>query len=507
MSFVKRYLIALGKYKWIPVASIAATTTIAGLLSLNQTEPIPEFQGRGSLSLTQPAAIFSETGTQIQEAGQQLTRDVLLAQNILEATAQRANLDVEAMMAKLQVGIQEPNLEEGTPFLVGINYVTDDPEEASAVVPALMDSMVEQSRLINSQRLIARIAEINKRLPGVTEDLRQAEQRLQEYNRKEEADILAARSGSLVSALAGAKEQQRQIRLTLEGVMAQTASLESRLGLSADQAYVSSALSADPIIANLRVQIYQAESQLKVLSRDLRAEHPSIIELRNQLSAYEELLRQRADEVVGGNGVVAPIQVAGTAPLLRQNSSLDPTRQQLANTLVSLKTQQDTLAQQYEAALQTENQLRQEYASIPNKQLEQQRLAQEVALKKSLYDRIQAALIDAQAAEAETSTSLQVARPFSVEPLEVAAPLNPLIFILGGSRFGGLDGGSPGVPVQYVGRSLLHQGRNPGRPAGAGGSPAGAVALGGPALAPGPGGGQPQRRGDYRGRFALSQCL
>ncbi len=442
MSFVKRYLIALGKYKWIPVASIATTTTIAGLLSLAQTEPTPQFQGRGALTLSQPSATFSETGSQIQQAGQQLTREALLADNIIEATAQRASLDPEAMVRKLQVAVQVPNAEEGTPFLVGINYVSSNPEEATIVVETLMESMIEQSRIINSQRLISRIEEIQKRLPEVTQELRSAERNLQDYNRREEADILAARSGSLVGALAGSKEQQRQIRLTLEGVDAQINSLESRLGLSADQAYVSSALSADPIIANLRAQIYQTESQLNIRSRDLRAEHPEIIELQNQLNAYNDLLRQRANEVVGGNGLTASIAVSGSAPLLRQNSSLDPTRQQLANTLVSLQTQKDTLEQQYKASLQTEQQLRGEYASIPNKQLEQQRLAQETALKKSLYDRIQAALIDAQAAEAETSTSLQVARPFSVEPLELAAPINPIMFMLGGSGLGLLVGGA-----------------------------------------------------------------
>lgn len=442
MSFVKRYLIALGKYKWIPLASVAATTGLAGLISLTQTEPLPQFQGRGALTLNQPPALFSETGSQIQQAGQQLTREVLLADNVIEATAQLVRLDPEEMVQRLQVAVQQPNPEEETPFLVGINYISENPDEASAVVDTLMNSMIEQSRIINAQRLVARIEEIRKRLPQVTQELRQAEQRLEVYNRQEEADILAARSGSLVAALAGAKEQQRQIRLTLEGVDAQIRSLESRLGLSADQAYVSSALSADPIIANLRAQIYQSESQLNVLSRDLRAEHPEIIALRNQLDAYEDLLRQRASEVMGGNGVAAPLQAVGSAPLVRQSSSLDPTRQQLANTLVSLQTQRDTLAQQYQAALATEQQLRNEYASIPNKQLEQQRLAQEAALKKSLYDRIQAALIDAQAAEAETSTSLQVARPLSVEPLEASGPLSPIILLLGGAGAGLLLGGA-----------------------------------------------------------------
>ncbi len=442
MSFLKRYLIALGKYKWIPLVSVAATTTAAGLISLTQTAPAPQYRGQGALTLNQPAALFSETGSQIQQAGQVITREMLLADNVIEATARQAGLKPEMMAEKLQVSVQQADETLKTPFLIGINYVSGNEEEAKTVVLALMQGMVQQSQLINSARLRARIEEISKRLPSITEELRAAEQELEVYNRREEADILSARTGSLVGAIAGAKEQQRQIRLTLEGVNAQIRSLEGRLGLSADQAYVSSALSADPIIANLRAQIYQAESQLEILRRDLRGEHPDVIALQNQLDSYKTLLNERAQEVLGGNGIAAPLATAGAMSELRQRSSLDPTRQQLANTLVSLQTQRDTLQQQVQAALQTEQQLRQEYATIPNKQLEQQRLAQRVALKKALFDRVQAALIDAQAAEAETSTSLRIERPAGVEPLEVSGPLSPVVLMLGGAGAGLIVGGA-----------------------------------------------------------------
>ncbi len=442
MSFLKRYLIALNKYKWIPVVTVAATTTAAGLLSLTQSEPPAQFRGQGALALNQPTALFSETGSQIQQAGQAITRELLLADNVIEATARQTGLDPKVMAEKLQVSVQQPDPELGLPFLVGINYISGDPKESQAVVGALLQGMVQQSQLINASRLRSRIDEIGKRLPDVTEDLRAAEKQLEVYNRREEADILSARTGGLVGAIAGAREQQRQIRLTLEGINAQIASLEKRLGLSADQAYISSALSADPIIANLRAQIYQTESQLEIIRRDLRAEHPDVIALQNQLDSYKKLLGDRSREVIGGNGLAAPITNPGNVSELRQRSSLDPTRQQLANTLVSLQTQRDTLQQQIQAALKSEKELRQEYATIPNKQLEQQRLAQTVALKKSLFDRIQAALIDAQAAEAETTTSLRIERPASVQPIEVSGPLSPIILMLGGAGAGLIVGGA-----------------------------------------------------------------
>jgi capsular exopolysaccharide synthesis family protein len=117
---------------------------------------------------------------------------------------------------------------------------------------------------------------------------------------------------------------------------------------------------------------------------------------------------------------------------IRKDSSLDPARQQLAQTLVSLQTQRETWVQQLNSLTQTEQQLQQDYQTLPNKQLEQGRLAQQVALKQDLYNKMQQALADAKAAEAETSSSLSIAKEASVSKNEVSTQPPALIFALGG---------------------------------------------------------------------------
>jgi uncharacterized protein involved in exopolysaccharide biosynthesis len=168
-------------------------------------------------------------------------------------------------------------------------------------------------------------------------------------------------------------------------------------------------LSADPILANLRAQIYQTESQIELLRKDLRPEHPTMIQLRRQKETAEKLLQQRASEVVGGGGTAAALTPNPVA--IRSNSNLDPARQQLANQLVALQTQRDTLQKQLGDEIKQEARLRSEYSLIPNKQLERSRLEQEILLKRAVYDQMQAKLADARTAEAETVTSLSIARP------------------------------------------------------------------------------------------------
>ncbi|CDN12318.1 FIG00557061: hypothetical protein [Richelia intracellularis] len=119
-------------------------------------------------------------------------------------------------------------------------------------------------------------------------------------------------------------------------------------------------------------------------------------------------MQKRAREVVGGTGSTAPLP--RTVKGIRAQSNLDPARQELANQLVALQTEKETLQQQLIDQKQEEQKLGREYALIPNKQLERSRLEQQLALKRAVYEKIQAKLIDARTAEAETVSSLSLAR-------------------------------------------------------------------------------------------------
>lgn len=127
-------------------------------------------------------------------------------------------------------------------------------------------------------------------------------------------------------------------------------SLQQQLGLTPGQAFTASALSADPIIAQLRSQILEAETQLKLLSATLRESHPTIQDLRQNLAAYNALLAERAQEVVGGQDLAARPSVSE----VRQNSTLDPALAALANQLVTLSAQRAALLSQQQVLTQAD---------------------------------------------------------------------------------------------------------------------------------------------------------
>ncbi len=426
---VKRYLIAFDKYKWIGLASFGLVVAGSTLLAV-QPEPPRQFTANGALAYTRPPVSFSVTGSEIQQQGLALSKEVLIQDKIIEAVAEKANEKPKKIGKNLAVSVPQVG-EDGqlSAGIITIKYQDTDPKRADQVVSALMQAMVQLSGDINSGRLQKIIDKIEERLPKVTSELQEAEKKLEQYDKIERPAILAAENGSLLSTITGSQNQQRQIKLTVSGIDAQIRSLQERLGLSAQQAYTSSALSADPIIGNLRNQIYQVESQMEVLRKDLRPTHPTMVQLRRQKDAYERLLQERAGEVVGGVGNTAPLpNVSG----VRAQSNLDPARQQLANQLVALQTQRETLQRQFLDLVQEQTRLQRDYALIPNKQLERSRLVQQVGLKKAVYDQMQAKLADAKTAEAETVSTLAITQPPVVIPQESSAQSVPVTLGIGG---------------------------------------------------------------------------
>ncbi|MEG4009711.1 AAA family ATPase [Microcoleus sp. Pol11C1] len=442
LSVVKRYLIAFDQYKWVGLATFAVTVGVSGVVAL-QPKAAPVYVAIGTLAYDRPSVIFSSTTTKIQQEGQEITKDMLLDTRVVEPAAEKlikpeqklnkeeAAEKVQALAKKLakDVQVKMPSKNNDPSALIQILYKNADRKQAEAVVKTLMNEMVQHSKSINTSRLRETITQINQRLPKVTQELRETEAKLEAYEKREGTSILAAQSGALPLAITSSQQEQRQLRVQLGGIEAQINSLQERLGLNVEQAYVAQALSADPIIAQLRVQLFSIESQLKILRSDLQEEHPKIVELLKQKLAFEQQLQQRQSEVLGGNGVAAPLR---SAARIRVDSSLDPARQQLAQTLIALQTQRDTLQQQLQGIEKTEKELRREHATIPNKQLEQARLAQQVAFKKALYDKMQSALVDAEAAVAETTGSLRIAQWPQTDDVESNKRGLPVMLAVGG---------------------------------------------------------------------------
>ncbi|MBE9064877.1 cobalamin biosynthesis protein CobQ, partial [cf. Phormidesmis sp. LEGE 11477] len=439
--FLKRYLLALNRYKWAGLFTFLSILGASVAIAL-QPEPPVTYSSEGVLVNNSPLVPLTETGNQVQSLGRGIINEELLLSDILleEVVGQLASQGIDykpkQLVANTKIDVRSAAAEgvESNEQRVTVRFSGSDPEVTEVVLQTMFDAMVELSAITNRQRLRAIATELNERLPEIETELRQAEQRLEAYDRNEGPAIQASIDGSLLGAISSSQQQLRTNEITLAGIEAQMRNLQGQLGMNPAQAYASSALSADPLVAQLRAQISEAETVMALQrAQGLRDQHPTMVELSESLAAYRELLARRSAEVLGGDGTVAPIP-SGT------QANLDPARAALASQLVSLDSQRDALLNQQRVIAQSEQRLRQDYASLPNKELERNRLAQQVVLRRAFYDRLQASLIDAEAAEAETVSSLVVASEPYAKVNVIDSPGKPMV-LLAGALVGLVSGG------------------------------------------------------------------
>ncbi|MGD1865047.1 MAG: GumC family protein [Phormidesmis sp.] len=435
--FLKRYLLALDRYKW-PGAVIFLFILGASSLFAFRPEPPTEYASEGVLVDNSPLVAFSNTASQVQTQGLGIINEELLLSGILleelssQLAAQNINYEPREIKENTRIAVVSASETEGVAAVgskVTVRFVGDDPQVTETVLTEMFRAMVELSQVTNRARLRAITDELNGRLPAIKEELDEAERELEAYDRIEGPAIQASIDGSLLSSISGSQQQLRTNQIALAGIEAQMRSIQNQLGMNPDQAYASSALSADPLVAQLRVQISEAETTMALQSsQGLRRDHPVMVDLRENLVAFNQLLDRRAAEVLGGDGTVAPIPSGA-------QSNLDPARAALANQLVNLDAQRDAIISQQQVISTSARDLRQQYSSLPNKQLERGRLAEQVGLRRELYSRLQGSLIDAEVAAAETVSSLSVASP-PVTTVRTADQAPPLAVLLSGALLG-----------------------------------------------------------------------
>jgi capsular exopolysaccharide synthesis family protein len=445
--FLKRYLLALNRYKWPGLFTFLSILGASSVVAFQPKPPV-EYFSQSILVDNSPVVAIADTTSQVQTQGRGIITEELLLSDVLlqEVSNQLKTRGVVVTPNEIRentriqidsAGANNKNAENLSSRVV-IGYVGPTAEQAGMVMDLMVQAMVELSRVTNASRLNAIQVELNRRLPQIKDELQRAEQRLETYERQEGPAIQASVDGSLLAAITNSQQQYRNNEISLAGIEAQMQSIQSQLGLTPEQAYASSALSADPLIAQLRAQISDAETQQALLtSQGIKPEHPTQREIRDSLVAYGSLLEQRAGEVLSGGGITQPI--SGSSQV-RQESSLDPARAALANQLVGLDTQRDALISQQNVIQESARSLQQQYSQLPNKQLERNRLVYEASLKRSLYERLEASRVDAQAAEAETVSSLTIAKQPFTEPSVQERPA-PGLILLAGALTGLIVGG------------------------------------------------------------------
>ncbi len=282
---LKRFLFSWQQNKLIGIAIFLLILGGGIVLALQPEPPRPKtrFRARGQLAYSNPPPLFTSTGELLAQTGRQIDFNILLSFPVQRRVQQRLQLGNREMREIIERKLKISPPRDGSSQFVNIQYNdADSEEEAVSVLGVMMNEMVEQSRLINTYQLRSRIEALENRLGEVQGELAAAEEAFYRFISTEGTSLLAVQDGSLFNGITETQQQQRQIKLILEEIEGQMDSIVEQLGLSPEQAYTVSALSADPILANLQAQVTEIKSQIRNLEKDLRPEHPNLVILGKQ---------------------------------------------------------------------------------------------------------------------------------------------------------------------------------------------------------------------------------
>jgi uncharacterized protein involved in exopolysaccharide biosynthesis len=310
---LNRYSSTLSRH-WIPAASIFLSTLIISALATTLLKPTYETNGKlffkaptfnlAGADLSNPNAPKDLTSlvqqqNPISSQIQVLSSNVLLQKTIDQLQLKDAKgqpLKAEALGKSLKTKII------GGTDVLSIDYENKDPEEAAAVVNTLMDVYLENDILVNRSDARSTLRLTQKQLPAYSEAVQKAELALSAFKQKYSVVDLAEEKRLAVAALRNIDSQIDVAKSELGQVTAQTNELRAKVGLSAQDAMVASALSQSPTVKETLVQLKDLERQIASAKGQFQNENPIIVDLEAKKASLSNLLNQEVIQIAGPQG-------------------------------------------------------------------------------------------------------------------------------------------------------------------------------------------------------------
>ena len=185
--------------------------------------------------------------------------------------------------------------------MIEAGYEGEDPEQVLFVSQVLADRFLEYSLEERKTRIGEGVKFIDEQLPELEQRVTTLQNQLQSLQQQYFVNDPAAEGNQISDQIRQITTEKLAVQRQLEEQQQLNNSLQQQLGLSIDEAVAASALSEDPIYADLRAQLQTVENQIAIESVRFSDASPTIRTLQQQKDNLAQLLSQRAQEVIGAN--------------------------------------------------------------------------------------------------------------------------------------------------------------------------------------------------------------
>ncbi|MBF2067408.1 MAG: polysaccharide biosynthesis tyrosine autokinase [Calothrix sp. C42_A2020_038] len=424
----QKYLQVLQR-RWLPLVGILGVCTSSGTLYALSLKP--SYKAEGSLMIKSNRT-SSLTG---------LTQDL----GRLEALGQNDNpLETQVKVVTSNPVIQETirslQLEDGTgqPMaipefssklkveglkgsdVIQISYKDNDPKIAAKVVNKLIDTYIKLNVDANRNEATSAKAFIVQQLPVSEEKVRKAEFNLRVFKEKNQVVVLQQEAAAAVDKMSKLEEQISQAQAQLVDVEGRLKELNNQTQINSPQAVIASDLSQTPGIQKVLGQLQELEAQLELERTRFKSSHPAIVTLEEKVATLRNLLRQRTQEVAGGQQIAQENLQIGQ---LRQSLIADIARNQAQR--IGLKNQIAILTQQwrfYKAQAQ----------SLPRLEQMQRDLERNLKAAQTTYETLLTKVQEISVAENQKIANARVIS-YALVPGKPEGPRKTIFVIAGGA--------------------------------------------------------------------------
>jgi polysaccharide biosynthesis transport protein len=300
-----------------------------------------------------------------------------------------------------------------------VTYTDRDPKRAAAILNQLMKEYIQSNVAENRTEAAAAHEFIAQELPKTEAVVHQADEALRAF--KERSGIANLESEErLVSAGLGEIEGQiTRTRTELSEASSRYGSLQSKLGMSSQQALTAGSLSEATGVQQSLQQLQLLQSQLELERTRLQDDHPTIVNLSEKEAALKQLLSQRIGQAVGNQ------------PVSSQSLSLGELKRSLVKDYIGSELSQSSLAERMNTLGAARTAYRSRLNLLPRLEQEQRELQRRLEVAQSTYATLLKKLQEVQLTERQTVGTARLIESATV-PTEPAASTKNLFWILGG---------------------------------------------------------------------------
>jgi capsular exopolysaccharide synthesis family protein len=316
---LSRYLLVL-KRRWLLGSSIFLGTVALGFFATTLLKPtyeaegrlwfrVPAYQTLGSdlLPNKNEGNIAGDLRSLVSTDNPISTQmEIISSPPLLEKVIQKTQLkNDEGELIKAEDLLEKITLQiiGGTDVLL-VSYKSKDPEEASAVVNALMDLYLKSD--ISASRAEAQLTRtyMAEQLPNTQAALARAQKALRIFKQQNNIANLSEETRTSVEIIARLDNEIDTVKAELADVTVQKNELRQTIGLTSQEAIAFSSLSQSPAVQETLSQFQDVERQLASERGRFQDKIPIIVELEARKNKLRSLLQQQITQTLGQQVIV-----------------------------------------------------------------------------------------------------------------------------------------------------------------------------------------------------------